>query len=76
MKIDFSRPDKPTDNAFVESFNGSSETKCLDTHWFTDLMEARYLIETWRREYNKIRPHSSLDDRTPNEFASQIAAGD
>jgi putative transposase len=73
-KIDFSRPGKPTDNAFVESFNGTFRAECLDTHWFVDLKEARQLIEAWRREYNESRPHASLDDRTPSEFASQIAA--
>jgi putative transposase len=73
-KIDFSRPGKPTDNAFVESFNGTFRAECLDTHWFADLKEARQLIESWRREYNESRPHRSLDDRTPSEFASQIAA--
>ncbi|RZU35523.1 putative transposase [Edaphobacter modestus] len=74
VKIDFSRPGKPTDNAFVESFNGTFRSECLDTHWFLDLKEARKLIEAWRREYNESRPHASLDDRTPSEFASQIAA--
>ncbi|RZU39379.1 integrase-like protein [Edaphobacter modestus] len=43
MKIDFSRPGKPTDNAFVESFNGTFRSECLDTHWFLDLKEARKL---------------------------------
>ena len=73
-KIDFSRPGKPTDNAFVESFNGTLRSECLNTHWFLDLKEARHLIEAWRQEYNESRPHASLDDRTPSEFASQIAA--
>ena len=72
--IDFSRPGKPTDNAFVESFNGTFRSECLNTHWFMDLKEARQLIETWRREYNDSRPHASLEDRTPTEFASQYAA--
>jgi putative transposase len=67
-KIDFSRPGKPTDNAFAESFNGTFRAECLDTHWFADLKEARQLIESWRREYNESRPHRSLDDRTPSEF--------
>jgi putative transposase len=73
-KIDFSRPGKPTDNAFIESFNGTLRAECLDIHWFVDLKEAKHLIEDWRREYNDSRPHASLDDRTPSEFASQIAA--
>jgi putative transposase len=74
VKIDFSRPGKPTDNAFVESFNGTFRSECLNTHWFLDLKEARQLIEAWRREYNESRPHASLADRTPSEFASQYAA--
>src|SRR5271154_2108774 len=74
VKIDFSRPGKPTDNAFVESFNGTFRSECLNTHWFLDLKEARQLIEAWRREYNESRPHASLGDRTPSEFASESAA--
>jgi putative transposase len=74
VKIDFSRPGKPTDNAFVESFNSTFRTECLDAHWFTDLNDARRLIEAWRQEYNESRPHRSLGERTPNEFASRIEA--
>ena len=74
VKIDFSRPGKPTDNAFVESFNGTFRAECLDTHWFADMKEAKSLIEAWRKEYNESRPHASLADRTPGEFASQCAA--
>jgi putative transposase len=74
VKIDFSRPGKPTDNAFVESFNGAFRAECLDAHWFADLNEAKKLIEAWRQEYNESRPHRSLGERTPSEFASQIAA--
>ena len=74
VKIDFSRPGKPTDNAFVESFNGTFRAECLDIHWFTDLNEARRLIESWRSEYNQSCPHRSLGERTPSEFASQVAA--
>ncbi len=74
VKIDFSRPGKPTDNAFVESFNGTFRNECLNTHWFLDLKEVKQLIEAWRCEYNDSRPHASLDDRTPSEFASQYAA--
>jgi putative transposase len=70
VKIDFSRPGKPTDNAFVESFNGTLRSECLNTHWFLDLKEARPLIEVWRREYNESRPHASLADRTPSQYAA------
>ncbi len=74
VKIDFSRPGKPTDNAYVESFNGTLRAECLDAHWFGDLSEARQRIEAWRAEYNASRPHRALGERTPNEFARQIAA--
>ena len=73
-KIDFSRPGKPTDNAFVESFNGTFRAECLNIHWFVDLKEAKQLIESWRQEYNESRPHASLGDRTPSEFASESTA--
>ena len=68
VKIDFSRPGKPTDNAFVESFNGTLRAECLDTHWFGTLAEAKESIEAWRREYNESRPHRSPGERTPSEF--------
>ena len=73
VQIDFSRPGKPTDNAHVESFNGTLRAECLDVHWFATLTEAKQVIEDWRREYNESRPHRSLGERTPSEFACQIA---
>ncbi len=73
VQIDFSRPGKPTDNAHVESFNGTLRAECLDVHWFETLAEAKQVIESWRREYNESRPHRSLGERTPSEFAGQIA---
>jgi len=66
----FIQPGRPTQNAFVESFNGRFREECLDTHWFTTLADARQVIETWRTDYNDVRPHSSLDDQTPSEFAA------
>jgi putative transposase len=74
VKIDFSRPGKPTDNAYVESFNGTFRAECLDTHWFGTLAEAKENIEAWRKEYNESRPHRALGERTPNEFAHEVAA--
>jgi putative transposase len=74
VKIDFSRPGKPTDNAFCESFNGTFRSECPDTNWFSNLEDAKRIIEAWRREYNGSRPRRALDYRTPEEFASQIAA--
>lgn len=74
VAIDFSRPGKPTDNAFVESFNGTLRSECLDAHWFAGPADAARLIESWRQEYNGSRPHRALGERTPNEFAREIAA--
>ncbi|WP_394706875.1 IS3 family transposase [Marispirochaeta sp.] len=68
VKLQFSRPGKPTDNAKIESFNGSYRNECLQTHWFLSLKDARVKIENWRMEYNEYRPHSSLKNKTPSEF--------
>ena len=70
----FSRPGKPTDNALVESFNGTFRAECLDAPWFTTLTATRRIVETWRRQYNESRPHRTLGERTPNEFANDSAA--
>ena len=71
VTLDFSRPGKPTDNPFIESFNGSLRDECLNTNWFLSLDDAKEKIETWRMEYNQYRPHSSLNDLTPEEFYRQ-----
>ena len=71
VKLDFSRPGKPTDNAFIESFNGSLRLECLNEHWFLSLEDAREKIESWREDYNQIRPHSSLGNVTPAEYAAR-----
>ena len=70
VKLDFSRPGKPTDNAFIESFNGKFRTECLNQHWFLSLSEAQLEIDSWREDYNGCRPYSALGGRTPNEFAA------
>jgi putative transposase len=71
VKLCFSRPGKPTDNAFAESFNGRLREECLNTHWFGSLEEARSVLEAWRKEYNTERPHSALGHKTPAEYAAQ-----
>jgi len=71
VTLDFSRPGKPTDNPFIESFNGSFRDECLNTNWFMSIEDAIEKIEAWRTEYNCFRPHSSLANRTPYEFAKQ-----
>jgi putative transposase len=74
VQIDFSRPGKPTDNAHVESFNGTLRAECLDAHWFGTLAEAKQIIEAWRHEYNESRPHRAHGERTPDEIAKEFAA--
>lgn len=67
VELDFSRPGKPTDNAFIESLNGKFRAECLNAHWFMNLADARGKCERWRREYNTERPHSAIGYRTPAE---------
>jgi putative transposase len=71
VRIDFSRPGKPTDNCFIETFNGSLRDECLNVHWFETLEEAKARIEAWRKDYNESRPHQALREQTPDEFAAQ-----
>jgi putative transposase len=68
VTLDFSRPGKPTDNAYIESFNGKFRAECLNANWFLSLDEARQKCEAWRRDYNDVRPHSSLGGKTPREL--------
>lgn len=68
VKLRFIDPGKPTQNAYIESFNGRVRDECLNQHWFQRLDEAKRLIEEWRVEYNSYRPHGSLGGLTPNEF--------
>jgi putative transposase len=73
VKLNFIRPGKPIENAFAESFNGRLRDECLNTNWFLNLKHAREVIEGWRRDYNDVRPHSSLNNRTPVEYAKAMA---
>jgi len=73
VTLDFSRPGKPTDNAFIEPFNGRLRDECLNAHWFLSLADARAKIEAWRRHYNESRPHTSLGWMTPSEYAAAAA---
>ena len=68
------QPGKPRQNAQVESFNGRLREECLNVSWFQNLFDARRKIAAWRRDYNEERPHSSLDYRTPQEFAALARA--
>lgn len=72
VELRFIAPGRPVENCFIESFNGSFRDECLNAHWFTRLNEARAVIEAWRLDYNKVRPHSSLGARTPSEYAAAL----
>jgi putative transposase len=71
VQLDFIRPGKPNENAFIESFNGRLREECLNDNQFLTLVEAQTIIEAWRKDYNEERPHSSLDGLTPSEFAER-----
>jgi len=71
VHLAFIRPGKPNENAYIESFNGKFRDECLNEHWFVTMAQARRVIETWRVEYNTERPHSSLGDLTPEEYADR-----
>ena len=66
-------PGKPWQNGVSESFNGKFRDECLSLEWFRSRAEAKAIIEAWRRHYNEVRPHSSLDYLTPNEFVARAA---
>ena len=70
VTLDFSHPGKPTDNAMIESFNGSFRDECLNAHFFLSLEDAREKIEAWRQDYNAFRPHSSHKNLTPEAFSN------
>ena len=65
VTLDFSRPGKPTDNAFIEAFNGRFRAECLNAHWFMSLEDARQRLEAWHRYYNEERPHRAIGQQAP-----------
>ena len=65
VTLDFSRPGKPTDNAFIEAFNGRFRAECLNAHWFLTLADAQEKLEAWRRYYNEVRPHGAIGNQVP-----------
>src|SRR5215470_6133548 len=71
VQLDFIRPGKPVENAFIEAFNGRLRDECLNVHQFASLTDAKAKIEAWRLDYNQRRPHSSLGDLTPDEFVAR-----
>lgn len=72
VQLQFIRPGKPVENAFIESFNGKLRDECLNQHWFLSLSDARRTIEAWRISYNTARPHRALGTLTPTQFAQQF----
>jgi len=75
VTLDFSRPGKPTDNPFIESFNGSFRDECLNVNWFLSLEDAKEKIRLFKEEYNGFRPHSAWSGLTPNEVVQQHSHG-
>ena len=76
VQLHFSRPGKPTDNAFIEAFNGRFRQECLNENWFLFLEDAAEKVESWRRHYNDERPHSALGNLSPLEFAALAGTPD
>lgn len=74
VDLDFNRPGKPTDNAFIESFNSRLRQECLNQHWFMSAADAQGKLEAWREEYNERRPHGSLGNRSPSAFLAILGA--
>jgi len=71
IELDFIRPGKPVENAYVESFNGRLRDECLNTHLFFDMQDAEEKLACWRRDYNEERPHGKLGSLTPTEFSKR-----
>ena len=74
VTLDFSRPGKPTDNAFIEAFNGRFRAECLNTHWFLTLGDAKKKLESWRRYYNELRPHGAIGNKPPITLTNHVGA--
>ena len=68
VKLAFSRPGTPTDNPYIEAFNGRVRQECLDENWFASLEDARQIIEAWRVEYNTERRHTALNNQAPSAY--------
>jgi putative transposase len=74
VTLDFSRPGKPTDNAYIEAFNGRFRAECLNQHWFLTLADAAEKLEDWRRYYNEQRPHGAIGYKVPISFIKSDGA--
>ena len=74
VTLDFSRPGKPTGNAFIEAFNSKLRSECVNTHWFLSLEDACEKLDRWRRHYNEERPHSMIGNIPPIMLANPTGA--
>jgi putative transposase len=72
VELQFIRPGKPVDNAYIEAFNGRLRDECLNQHWFLTLPDARVQMERWRVSYNTARPHRALKRLTPQQHREQL----
>jgi putative transposase len=75
VRLEFIRPEKPTENGHIESFNGRFREECLNAQAFFSLAEARRIVEAWRQDYNTVRPHSSLGGMSPEEYRRAVKGG-
>jgi len=75
IELKLIQPGKPTQNGFIESFNGRFTDEYLNEHWFKDLNQARDIISDWRQDYNERRPHSTLNYLTLLAFAANYRSG-
>ena len=73
VTLHFITPGKPTQNAFIESFNGRLRDECLNEHDFVSLVDVQLTLAAWRAKYNSLRPHGSLGWKTPEEFAATFS---
>ena len=69
----FSEPGKPWQNGSNESFNGKFRDECLSMEWFRNRIDAKMVVDSWRRHYNEVRPHSSLENLTSHEFKQRLS---
>jgi putative transposase len=73
VQLDFIRPGRPVENSYIESFNGRLRDECLNVEVFFTLADVREKLERWREDYNQVRPHSALNDQSPQTFATTWA---
>jgi len=72
VTLEFIQPGNPIQNAAIEGFNGRMRDELLNQHWWRTLDEAYRAVASYREDYNRVRPHSALGNRTPEEFAATL----